>query len=91
MTPAEQAQCDADQAAGLAAAAVQDTINANQAAVTAALKARMVTLRQARTALAGGSIFASLSVNEKKVMDALLQNDLQFGRVVLELFDSTDA
>lgn len=91
MTPAEVAQYDADQTSGLSAAAVQETSRANLAAITTALTTRMATLRQARSALAGGAIFASLSVNEKKVMDALLQDDLQFARLILELFDATDA
>ena len=91
MTPAEQAQYDADQVIGLAADDLQTSTRANQSALVAALSSRMATLRQARAALAGGSIFASFSVNEKKVIDALLQDDLQFGRLILEVFDATDA
>lgn len=91
MTPAEQTRYDSDQITGLAAAAAQETIRSNVSAITTALTSRMATLRQARTAIAGGSIFASLSVNERKVIDALLQDDLQFARLILELFDATDA
>lgn len=91
MSLVEQAQYDVDQVAGAAAAVVQQTSRANQVALAAALAARMTSLRQARSAIAGGSLFASLSAAEKKVMDALLQNDLQFARLTLELLDATDA
>lgn len=49
----------------------------------------MTQLRQARTALAGGAIFASLSANEKAVIDGLLADDIYISRLVLNLYDGT--
>lgn len=91
MTAAEQAQLDADQSVGLAARVADDAKDSNRASVVAAIGSRMATLRQARSALAGGSIFAGLSAKERGVIDLLLQDDLQFGRLALQLFDATDA
>lgn len=91
MTPAEQAQRDADEAIGVAASRASEAARANLVAITAAITGRMASLRTARTALAAGSIFGSFNSNEKKVLDALLQDDLQLARLVLELFDASDA
>lgn len=89
MTPAEEAQAQADSAAGLAAANAASVLNGNHATILTAVNTRMAKLRTARTALAAGNIFASLSVNEKAVIDGLLEDDLYLGRLVLHLFDGT--
>lgn len=91
MTTTEEAQWAADQAAGTAANNAYEAAHANALAMGSALAGRMTSLRQARVALAGGSIFAALSVNERKVIDMLLQDDLQFARLILEQFEATDA
>lgn len=88
MTAEEEAQHDADQAAGTAQATA-----AQQAAQTAAtiadnLNTRMVKIRQARTALANGNLFAAMSANEKATIDGLLEDDLYLARLALHLYDA---
>jgi len=66
MTPAEEKQLGRDQKAGAASAAAQTEIDKAGAA-------RIAALRKARTELAAGAIFASLSASEKNIIDMLLQ------------------
>lgn len=80
-------QAVADAAAQKAAA--DATASANHSALDNALQTRMDQLRQARTALAAGTLFASLGTNEKKTIDALLQDDIQICRLLLDLLDAT--
>lgn len=64
MTPAEEAQRNADQAVGAAAveAAMQEA---------ASLASRMDVLEQAQTDLASGAIFGWASTAERRALDAL--------------------
>lgn len=62
---------------------------ANEQTIRASIVTRLAKIRTARTALSNGNIFASLSVNEKAVIDGLLEDDLYLGRIVLSLFDGT--
>jgi hypothetical protein len=89
LTPAEQAQYDADQISGAAQATAQATVQGNADTIRTGIGNRMAGIRTARTALANGTIFASLSTNEKAVIDGLLQDDLYLGRIVLNLYDGT--
>ena len=89
MTAAEEAQAAADAAAGQAAAAAAVIVDANAATIVSAIGSRLPKLRAARTALAGGTVFASLSVNEKAVIDGLLEDDLYLARLMLRLLDGT--
>jgi hypothetical protein len=87
MTPAEQAQYDADEAAWAADTAAQLILLNNASAIRTAINTRLAQIRTARTALAGGSIFAALSANEKAVIDGLLADNLYLGRLTLNLYD----
>ena len=89
LTPEEEAQLDADQAAGVLQAKADSIQYANAAAVRDLLAARMTKLRQARTALGNGNIFAALGVNEKAVIDGLLEDNLYLARLTLNLYDGT--
>lgn len=89
MTPAEQADFDALQQSAAAAQATTNVHLANETTVQAALTSRFALIRTARTAIANGNLFASLSANEKAVIDGLLLDDLYLGRLALELYDST--
>lgn len=89
MTAAEQAQFDADQAAAAQVAADAAAKAANAATIRDTLNTRIAKLRTARTALSNGTIFASLSVNEKAVMDGLLEDNLYLARLTLNLYDGT--
>jgi hypothetical protein len=84
MTDAEYAQMQTDNAA----AVVNAGMEANAATLRGSLNARLALIRTARAAIAGGSIFATLTANEKAVIDGLLQDDLYLGRLVLDLFDA---
>jgi len=90
LTPQEQADYDAQQISGAAQAAANAVIQGNAATLRTNIAARMAGIRTARTALGNGTIFAGLSVNEKAVIDGLLQDDLYLGRLALSLFDATD-
>lgn len=89
MTAEEEAQLAADGAAWAAAAAAAAITSGNATTIRDAINARMEKLRQARTALAAGSIFAALSMNEKAVIDGLLEDNLYLARIVPNLYDGT--
>lgn len=89
LTPAEEAQFDADQIAGATAASAADTRNANVSTIQTSISGRLTKIRQARNALAAGNIFAALSVNEKAVIDGLLEDNLYLARLTLNLYDGT--
>lgn len=89
LTPVEEAALDADQTALAAAATVQAGRLANQQSVRASITARMAQIRTARTALTNGNIFSALSVNEKAVIDGLLEDDLYLARLTLDLYEGT--
>lgn len=88
-TPEEEAQADADQAAWAVFAADVAAKNANASTVRASLNTRLAKLRTARTALGNGTIFGSFSVNEKAVIDGLLEDNLYLARLTLDLYDGT--
>lgn len=67
MTPEEETQLERDQEAGAALAAAQ-------AAAEGLAVARLDDLRKARSELAAGKIFASLSSRERSVLNLLLDN-----------------
>lgn len=82
----------ADKAAAAAAATAQQQQQqqqSNQSTIDGALQTRLDQLRQARSALAAGTLFAALGTNEKKTIDALLQDDIQICRLLLGLLDGT--
>lgn len=89
LTAEEEALYDADQASGAVSAAAAAAANANAATLRAAVTGRMTQLRNARTAIAAGNLFAGLSTNEKAVIDGLLEDDLYLARLVLGLYDGT--
>jgi hypothetical protein len=89
MTPAEQAQFDADQQAAATAQTAANVLMANAATITTTLQTRLPQIRTARTMISNGTIFAGLSANEKAVLDGLLADDIYLSRLVLELFDAT--
>lgn len=88
-TAAEEAQADADQAAFAVVVADTAAKDANASTVRGTLNTRMAKIRTARTALGNGTIFATLSVNEKAVLDGLLEDDLYLARLTLDLYDGT--
>lgn len=65
MTPEEEAQLERDRAAGVAILSAQEAAEAAEAA-------RFEDLERARTELANGTIFASLSQGERDVLRLLL-------------------
>lgn len=67
MTTEEQAQLERDRALHAATSAAQGMLED-------AAAARVADLRKARTELADGVIFASLSTSEKRVIDTLLES-----------------
>lgn len=89
MTPAEVAQYQADQTVAAAAAATQTTQATNLSTIQQTLTNRLAQIRTARAAIAAGTLFASLTVNEKAVIDGLLADDIYIARLVLEQFDAT--
>jgi hypothetical protein len=89
MTPAEQAQYDADQAANATSATAAAQWLANEATITTAITTRLAQIRTARTAISNGTLFASLTANEKAVIDGLLADDIYLARLTLDLFDAT--
>lgn len=89
MTAAEETQLATDQAASAAATAATETQIANVATIRTSLQARMTKIRQARTALGNGNIFAAFTANEKAVIDGLLEDDIYLARLTLQLFDAT--
>jgi hypothetical protein len=89
LTSAEQTQLDTDQQTFQAIAAQQATFAASLATIQQNIASRLAQIRTARAALADGTIFASLSANEKAVIDGLLVDDIYLGRIALELFDGT--
>lgn len=90
LTPEEQAAYDAQQIAGASQSAAEKSLAQNAVEIRANILTRMDSVRTARTALANGNIFSSMSANEKLVIDGLLQDDLYLGRLILGLFDATD-
>lgn len=89
LTPEEVAARDQEAADNVTAKAAAAVLDGNCDTIEAAINTRLAKIRTARTALAAGNIFAALSVNEKAVIDGLLEDDLYLGRMVLELFDGT--
>lgn len=90
MTPAEQAQFDADQAAAATASASAATVASNRGSIAQAAQTRLAQIRTARTALTNGTIFAAFSASEKAVIDGLLQDDLLLIRLGINLYDGTN-
>lgn len=88
MTDAELAQYQTDQAAGTAQATAAQQTAQTAAAIADNLNARMVKIRQARTALASGNVFAAMTANEKAIIDGLLEDDLYLARLALHLYDA---
>lgn len=89
MTAEEEAQLAADLAASAAADEEQAERDENADTIRAGIQSRMVQIRQARTAIGNGNLFAGLSANERAVIDGLLQNDLYMGRILLNQFEAT--
>lgn len=85
----EEAQRLIDLSTGGTMSAQQSIWVSNYGTIVAGIAARLANIRTARQALAGGTIFSGLSTNEKAVIDGLLQDDLYFGRMLIEAFDAT--
>ena len=87
LTAEEEAAFAAErEAAATASAAFAERV-ANAAAISTAIRDRMSGIRQARTAIGNGNLFAGLSVNEKAVIDGLLEDDLYLARIALREYD----
>lgn len=88
MTAAEQAEFDALQSAAATQTAAQQQAAQTAQTITDNLNGRMVKIRQARTALANGNLFAAMSANEKAALDGLLEDDLYLIRLALHQYDA---
>jgi cytochrome c1 len=88
MTPDEQAWCDTNQAAGLAAMQRDAAAATVRASITSGLVASIDKLTTSRAALAGGTIFATLTQSERATLDAILRANLQLARLALSSFDT---
>ncbi|MCR4340958.1 MAG: hypothetical protein NUW01_13845 [Gemmatimonadaceae bacterium] len=90
LTVAENTQAGTDESTAATVAAATAVVDANEKTIRDAINARLAGLRAARDAIAAGTIFASLTVNERKVIDALVRDDIGIARLLLRKLDSTD-
>lgn len=88
MTSDEQSQYDARQVSGLAAIQRDTAAATGRSSITTGLSASIDKLTASRSALAGGTIFATLTQSEKATLDAILRTNLQLARLAISSFDT---
>lgn len=89
-TSQEETLRDADEAAAATTATVNAQTSTTETTIKAEIEGRLTQLRQARDAITSGQLFQSLSVNERKVIEALVKDDIGMIRLFLRKLDGTD-